>query len=907
MPQRVNALRFPLNWRPGFAKLWSELAPSDRVEAWKPWYATQTLVHAGNYERVLASLRPALYDTPFTALDIETSVPEESLAWMEQTRSRGAKGVDVDTLGSMLTGMSLTFGDNSQHTIYVTVDHREDDVVRNIKSEQARALVELTPQATHTVIHNRAFEFPVLRNEWGQAWESNGWHGFVPNALDTKIEASYVNENLPLGLKRLAFLYLNYKQDSYDETTTLQGPIGTLQRGGVRLRTFKHCVRPARMEMCLNDGGEQEEFEVEPAVYEEWEARQYQMNELSAAHVFGYGCDDTRVTAALHNWFRIVMELEGTWNTYLMVEQYPEYLTSLAYMTGIPVDLGLLSRMEAEDRATLAEAENKLDSFLVAAGWDGTVLPEISELTTATAKQAIEIVLGPVGVSEDGEPIPFSTRKRKLEAIAEDVEEAYPDSETALLLANALRENALPVVKALVEQHFTGRPNINFGSPKQMQRLLYDVIGITPRVFNKLTDKQREDEEFRSAFYSRRDFEEGKMDREPTEFERKVWMSKASTDDDAVEVALFRDELSDESRDVLKAYLNIKTMRTRISLFYNAYAVIPHWKDGLVHSQFNQCQAATRRWSSSEPNLQQLPSRGEGVKFRDLLPAPLNYVYVSLDWSGQELRLMADYSQDANMLACYIGDNLMDIHSLVAVRAAPFIWGSTTTYEEFQLLRSSDEADVAKKAKSLRDGAKVTNFATQYGAQAPKVAIQLKTDEDTAQQFIDAKDDTFPGINRWKAEVEQEAETTGISTTMLGTPRHLRDLVMSPNSWVRSKAARQASNFCIQGSGAEMAKLALSRLWLSGAFIGGYRAQFVGPIHDEVVFLVHRDDVLPVVRLAHAIMRAQYANMTVPLESSLAIGLTFKAEVELGESFTDEQVLQAVQALFVKDDEEVVA
>lgn len=898
MPERVNTLRHPLEWKAGFVRLWGELEPDQRVEALKAHYGTTSLVHAGNFERMKGALSKALGEAPVVALDIETSVPEQALDWLEQTRSRGAKGVSVDVLGSTLTGMSLTFGDNGQHTIYATVAHREEGDVRNITSAQARELVELIPQTTHIVIQNRSFEFAVLRGEWGEAWKNNGWHGFVPNALDTKVEASYVDENFPLGLKFRSLHHLDYKQDSYDETTTLRGPAGSLPRGGQRKRLYKECVQPARTEQTRNNGGEVEEFEVEPAVYEEWEERQYQMNELTAAHVFSYGCDDTRVTGALHTWFRIVMEMEGTWRVYLQIEQKPEYLTSLAFLQGAPIDLGALARMEEEDRAILREAEATLDEFLVEKGWEGTTLPRFTDLDPAVVKQAVNIVLGPAGEDEEGEPIEFTSRKRKLQALAQDVLQAYPDNSDAVLLASAVTQDRVELVNGLVERNFTGKPDINFRSPKQMQRLMYEVIGMQPHVFNKLTDKQRADEDFRKAFYAKRDYDEGKLGREPADYERSVWMSKASTDDDAVEFALYRDNLPEREQGVLRAFLKIKEVQTRISLFYNTYAVIPHWKDGLIHSSMNQCQAVTRRYSSSEPNLQQLPSRGEGVKFRTLLVAPRDYVYVSLDWQGQELVLMAERSGDENMRSCYVGDDLRDIHSLLAVRAAPFIWGERITYDEFMAQRKSEDHDVAARAKSLRDGAKTTNFATQFGAQALKVSIQLKTDEATAQRFIDAKDETFPGINQWKARVEGEAEATGLAYTLLGVPRHLRASVLSPNAWTRSTAARQASNFEIQGSGAEMAKQALTKMWNSGLFTGGARARFVAPVHDEVVFMVHRDDAVRVIRQCHGFMVERYANMEIPMKSSLAIGLDFSAPEELGTDFTDDEVAQAVDALF---------
>lgn len=849
MPQRVNALRFPLNWRPGFAKLWSELAPSDRVEAWKPWYATQTLVHAGNYERVLASLRPALYDTPFTALDIETSVPEESLAWMEQTRSRGAKGVTVDVQGSTLTGFSMCFGDNSQHTIYVAVDHSEEDGVKNVTSDQARWLVELTPQATQTVVWNRSFELQVLYRAWGAAWKDNGWSGFLPNCIDGLVEASYVDEGQPLGLKHRSLHNLGYTQESYEHVTTVDGV-------------------------------------------------QKQMCELAATHVLSYGADDARVTAALHTWQRIVMELEHTWEVFLEVETLPEYATSLGTIQGIPVDLGRLSKMEAEDRVTMQEAERALDAYLTSKGWDGTVLPVYDELTPATVKEAVALSLGPVGIDDSGDSVDFSTRKRKLDAIAEDILQAYPDNEDASILAAAVAQGSARLVNEVVARNFSGRPKFNVGSPKQVQRFLYDTIGATPRVFNKLTDGQRNDQEFRDAFYAKRDFDNGTLGREPTDYERSVWMMKASTDDAAVEFALSADNLPEEEKVTLRAFLKLKELRTRFSLFYASWLTYPHWTDGRLHPEFHQCRAVTRRHSSSAPNLQQATAHGEGAKIREALVAPDEWIHWSLDLSSQELLHQAEWSQDEAMLSCFDPAAPKDIHSLVAVQAAPFLWGRSITYDEFQAMRKSDDPEVASRAADLRLMAKRVVFGSAYGMAAPKLAIMLQTDEATAQKFLDAKEAAFPGLNPWKAGVEGEAEITGVAHTRLGVPRHLRQALLSPNSWVRSKAARQASNYCIQSGSGEQLRLALSSVWRSGVLRGKYRAQLIGPIHDELTGMVHRDDAVPVIRAVHAAMTQPYADFTTPIRSSLAIGLTFATPVEVGTDFTDEELAEAVSALF---------
>ena len=308
-----------------------------------------------------------------------------------------------------------------------------------------------------------------------------------------------------------------------------------------------------------------------------------------------------------------------------------------------------------------------------------------------------------------------------------------------------------------------------------------------------------------------------------------------------------------------------------------------------------QCEAVTRRYSSRDPNLQQLPSRGEGIKFRTLiLPHHDDAVIVSLDEAGQELRHMAEASGDEAMRSCYMGDNPKDGHSLIAVAAAPAIWGEQITYDEFMAMRKSKDEAVAARAAALRSKAKTVAFATQFGAMAPKVAITLMSTEEVAQEFIDAKDRAFPGINIWKEKQAQIDEGRGYALTLLGARRHLVEGMRDD----ANRAERQGINFVIQSSSAEQIKLAMKEMWLKGLFNGKYDAQFIAPIHDEVVASVHRKDVVAFVREAHACMVQNYANMVVPMESSLAIGLDFSCPLEVGTSFTDEQVQAAVDKLF---------
>jgi 5'-3' exonuclease len=922
-PDKVNTLNDPIFVKAGMVQQWG--VEGFQAQGLKRFYGTKTLVTAANYAAVRERLARVMGESPFVALDIETSSSVESDDWLENLkRMTESDRARIDVLGHELTGMSLTFGANTQHTIYMSVDHKDSD---NITVDQCREMVELIPQSKHTIIQNRNFEFSVLYRTWGEKWKDNGWYGFVPNALDSKVGASYCNENLKKGLKERSKVHLGYEQATYEQTTTKSGPMGSLQ-GGEVTKTFDQIVAPAVFgpdtEQWIAGYTDPDTGEITdaystivpgvlitPAVTEKWETRQYKMRELTALEVFDYGADDTLCTAALHTHYKFVMDLEHTWDTYLAVETLPEYLTSLAFVQGIPISIPTLRDLEAKDKASYEKAWATLREYLMTKGWDGTECPEVTgTLEAADVKALVPILLGAELVS----------KRRKLNALAMDIRAQFPDNELATSFAQAVEEERIEDINRLLKNNFTGEPAINFGSPKQMQHLFYTVIGIKPRIINKLTEKQRGDEVLAEAFRKLRKAKDGKYDlfefvadpNEPhdmgdpkhrrkmstylTKEEYAAIISKSSTDDTAVDTALAldADTLTDEAKAVLKAYKTIKEVQTRQNLFYKTYKAIPHWRDGRIHPSLNQAEAVTRRYSSSGPNVQQLPKSGS-VPFRQVLqPHKAGAVVVSLDYKSQELRLSAEATGDVAMTACFVGENLMDIHSLTAVSAAPLIWHEDVAYKDFLEMLESKDPVVKGRAKALRSQAKTTVFASAYGAMAGKIAETLFVSEEVAQAFLDAKDAAFPRVRKWDAEVTARAKETGYSVTMLGARRHLRDALLDENHWERSKAERQVGNFAIQGSGAEVNKLAMARMWERGLFAGKYDACFYAPIHDENVFSVSREHAFDVITEVHQCMTAQYANMKIPMESSISLGPNFGTQIEVGDHPDREVIEKAI-------------
>lgn len=205
--ERVNTARTPLQIETGICETFD---PAKHPRELQQHYATMVLATPATFDSVASKAIHWMEKSEFIAFDVETSTGPESDAWVKaiaESATRGKKIPPVDVLGSELTGFSLTFGPNSQYTVYFPVDHADK---KNITKDQAGALLAAIPDHVKVVVHNSSFELVVVKNEF------DGW---LANVYDTKLMKSYVNENTPLGLKTCSLDYLNYKQATYDEVT----------------------------------------------------------------------------------------------------------------------------------------------------------------------------------------------------------------------------------------------------------------------------------------------------------------------------------------------------------------------------------------------------------------------------------------------------------------------------------------------------------------------------------------------------------------------------------------------------------------------------------------------------------------------------------------------------------------
>lgn len=898
--EKVNTLRRPLRWRAGMVKPRAQCTD----ERLRKWAGVNRIVSAENYDEALAWAIKQVAHSPYVALDIETSTPDESDEWL----ALQGKEDKVDVFGSELTSLQMTFGANMQYTVYLPFKNVPEEGVTNLTLDQIVGFVDLVPRQLVTYVHNASFELPICYMSWGEKWANDPeYHGFLRNVRDTALGSSYVDENRPRGLKSLSASLLGYEQTNYDAVTT-KTYLATAWRGvGKKVQDL---IEPSPV---------QGEPDVHRVVVK------HKMNELTAREVLSYGCDDTICTAALANHFQTVMEIENTWDVYEEVETFPAYLTALAFVQGVDFSLESMRAMQDDDDIAYDAAWPVLREYLIKIGFDGTVCPRMAavageengtpaiEYSPAGAKEAWQIVTGT--------PIKYAVRN--WDKVAKVMRQAaeYLDEDVAsraVLLANALEKGELEVVNELIKAHFRGEPELDLASSKQVTRLLYDHMKLPIRVINDVTETEREKvhglDDVVRKFKQLRSGRAGVS--AMTENELVLLRRKAKADDTAIDMALAFDTeyVNDEVRAVLKALGTMKKVMTRRSLFYANYIYAKHWKDGKIHSSANQCAAVTRRYSMSMPNLQQLPKKGAAVRFRShFKPHKKGAVIVSIDYMGQELRLAAERSQDANMLSCYVGENLKDIHSITAAGAMKLKWGADVLsdladrygqgipkdkdfeYNLFVRLHKGMDpgSPLAKQADDLRKEAKNVNFGAQNGAKAVKLSETLIMQVDEAQLFLDARSAMFPDVDRAAARASDDAKRTGYALTLMGVRRHLAEAVVSNERGEADRAARQAWNYEIQGSAGEMTKLGAARMWRSGIFFR-YDAKFIALIHDECVASVAGEHAVDFVREMHNCMAQPYSTMTVPVLGSISLGPDFAKQYECGETFDAAKVEAAL-------------
>ncbi|MCB9081064.1 MAG: DNA polymerase I [Lewinellaceae bacterium] len=286
------------------------------------------------------------------------------------------------------------------------------------------------------------------------------------------------------------------------------------------------------------------------------------------------------------------------------------------------------------------------------------------------------------------------------------------------------------------------------------------------------------------------------------------------------------------------------------STYVDALPRMVNPRTGRVHSSFNQALTATGRLSSNNPNLQNIPIRTpEGAKVRKaFIPRDENHVLLAADYSQIELRLIAEISGDEAMLEAFLANQ--DIHSATAAR----VFG--TPYDEV--------------TREQRYRAKTVNFSIIYGAGSTNLSRQLGISRTEARDLIEAYFKQYQGLKRYMEEIVEEARTKGYVTTLMGRRRYLRD-IHSKSSLERGNAERMAINTPIQGSAADMIKMAMLNL-NNELHQGKWESKMILQVHDELVFDVPRTEVDRIKPLIEEKMKHAMPNLKVPIVVEIGMG-----------------------------------
>lgn len=293
---------------------------------------------------------------------------------------------------------------------------------------------------------------------------------------------------------------------------------------------------------------------------------------------------------------------------------------------------------------------------------------------------------------------------------------------------------------------------------------------------------------------------------------------------------------------IIEFILDYRTLRKLLNTYVEALPELVNPATNRLHTSFNQALTATGRLSSVNPNLQNIPIRTErGREIRKaFVPRDNNHVIVSADYSQIELRIMAHMSDDINMVEAF--RNNEDIHTTTAAKIYNVSPGEVT--------------------REMRNSAKTANFGIIYGISSFGLSQRLKISRKEASQLIDGYFASFPNVKKYMEVSIQAGKSLGYVKTLFGRRRHLPD-ILSANHTVRSMAERNAINSPIQGTAADIIKMAMINIHRA-IKAKGLKSEMILQVHDELVFDVPENELEILIELVKERMENS-VRLNVPL------------------------------------------
>ncbi len=301
---------------------------------------------------------------------------------------------------------------------------------------------------------------------------------------------------------------------------------------------------------------------------------------------------------------------------------------------------------------------------------------------------------------------------------------------------------------------------------------------------------------------------------------------------------------------IVNDVLEFRSLKKLLSTYIEALPKLINQKTGKIHTSFNQAIAATGRLSSNNPNLQNIPIREErGREIRKaFIPRDNDHVLLAADYSQIELRLMAHMSQDENMITAF--KNNTDIHTATAAK----------------IFHVETLSDVTKEQ---RRKAKTANFGIIYGISAFGLSQRLNIPRTEAKQLIDEYFKGFPKVKEYMDKSIADAREKGFVETLMGRKRFLKD-INSRNATVRGFAERNAINAPIQGSAADIIKLAMIDVF-NELEKQNLKTKMILQVHDELIFDVYKPELEKVKEMVKNKME-NAVKLSIPLTVDLGTG-----------------------------------
>ena len=286
------------------------------------------------------------------------------------------------------------------------------------------------------------------------------------------------------------------------------------------------------------------------------------------------------------------------------------------------------------------------------------------------------------------------------------------------------------------------------------------------------------------------------------------------------------------------------------STYVDALPRLINPKTGRVHSSFNQARAATGRLSSENPNLQNIPIRDDaGREIRKaFIPRDENHILLAADYSQIELRLIAEIANEKAMLEAFQAGH--DIHRATAAK----VYG----------------VELDEVTADQRRNAKTVNFSIIYGAGSTNLSRQLNIKRKDAKILIDNYFAQYQDLKKYMDNTVESCREKGYVTTLMNRRRYLRD-INSRNALARSNAERVAINTPIQGSAADMIKVAMINIH-KALKDGNFKSKMIMQVHDELVFDVYKPELETIKPIIENLMKSAIPNLQVPILVGMDIG-----------------------------------